>query len=73
MNFKAKVIELWEKDGSPEWGYEETLSACVNANTFFRKRGENPAKKFRKNLVIGDDQYVRNWIMGCHFSWLNPR
>jgi len=73
MDFKSKVTELWKKSGSPTWDFEETLKACLDADEFFKARHENPAKVFRKELNNNNDVYVRQWIMGCHFEWLNPR
>ena len=73
MNFKSKVIELWKKAGSPNWDYEETLDACIETDVFFKIIYENPAKRFREENDNNNETYVRQWVMGCHFEWLNPK
>jgi hypothetical protein len=73
MNFKSKVIELWKESGSPKWSFDDTLAACVETNKFFKTNNKNPAKAFRKAIDENNATYVRQWIMGCHFEWLNPR
>ncbi len=72
-SFRGSVIRRWEKKGRPEWDYEATRKACLRINRWMADRGLNPAPKFRKNIDRGDDRYIRTWIVGCHFEWLNPR
>jgi len=73
ISFRDKVIALWKKNGSKKWGYERTLKACIDADQFFKSKNKNPAKKFREKLESNDEVYLRQWVMGCHFVWLNPR
>jgi len=73
MNFKQQVKELWQESDSPNWNYDKTLTACVDANDSFVKLHRNPAPKFRDALEDNDETYIKLWIMGCHFNWLNPR
>ena len=73
MNFKSKVIELWQKAGTPSWNYEETLKACMTTNEFFKTIHKNPAQRLSEEIDNNNEAYIKTWIMGCHFEWLNPR
>ena len=74
MNFKGRVIELWEEAGKPNWDYIQALNVCVDVNTDFITKSQNhPTKKFRDAIDRNDETYIKTWVMGCHFQWLNPR
>ena len=73
MNLKTIVEDAWRQEGSPDWNYEQTLIACLEADERLRRNKENPAKRFREEAGNKNNPYLRQWVMGCHFEWLNPR
>ncbi len=73
MNLKDKVNLIWQEAGSPKWDYTKTLDACLEANNYFSNIHQNPAKRFREEVEKNNQKYIRQWVMGCHFDWLNPR
>ena len=73
MSIRGRVVSEWCEGDSPNWDYERTRKECLSADAYFHSRGENPAPKFRQGIERQDERYIRVWIMGCHFEWLNPR
>ncbi len=73
MSLKSTVEAIWSDAGSLNWDYQQTLSACIDADKLMRQQGRNPARRFREELDRGNQEYMRQWVMGCHFNWLNPR
>jgi hypothetical protein len=72
-HLKTMVVDEWQQAGCPEWQYEETLRACLKIDEELRRDKENPAKRFREEIDKKNSIYLRQWVMGCHFDWLNPR
>jgi len=70
---RGLVIELWLEAGRPVWDFAETKNACLKANDQLKARGLNPAKRFREQVEKDDETYIEQWVLGCHFEWLNPR
>ena len=70
---RGRVIAEWENAGRPNWGIRETTGICLLVDAELKAEGLNPTSKFRKAIKSNDLRYVRSWVMGCHFSWLNPR
>ncbi len=56
-----------------EWDTRETMMACIDADGELEAAGLEPAPKFRQALKMNHQRYVRAWVLGCHFDWLNPR
>ena len=73
MNLKSIVDDCWNRAGKPKWDYERTLKACLVADNNLRCNEKNPAKRFREEIDNKNSVYLRQWVMGCHFEWLNPR
>ncbi len=72
-SLRGRVVIKRDFMGKPEWDLERTLKICIKVNHEFEKRGINPAPKFREAIKSNNQAYLKNWVQGCHFSWLNPR
>ena len=72
-SLKGRVIADWEDAGQPNWGIRETIGICMFVDVELRAERLNPTPKFRKAIKSNNLKYVRTWVLGCHFSWLNPR
>ena len=72
-SLRGRVIQKWKDNGEPSWGYDRTLQECVKANGALESKRLNPALCFRSAIMLDDRVYIRQWVYGCHFSWLNPR
>jgi len=70
---RGGVIEKWQRSSQPGWDVYETIDACIDIDTRLEKQGLEPAVQFRKAVKNDDKKYIRTWVLGCHFSWLNPR
>lgn len=70
---KEQVIGEWENAGKPNWGIKETTGICLLVNAELEAEKLNPAQGFRKAIESNNLKYVRTWVLGCHFPWLNPR
>lgn len=64
---------MWKKASSPNWDVNKTIEACEIADANLNKRNLNPAPKFREARMKRDARYIRQWVLGCHLLWLNPR
>jgi hypothetical protein len=72
-SLRGEVRAIWEESGKPKWNAEKTINTCSVANNALLGRRLNPAPKFREAITRKDNKYIRQWVMGCHFEWLNPR
>jgi hypothetical protein len=70
---RGEVTTRWKTARCPQWDYEMTKNVCLEVNRYFAKSKRNPAPRFREEIEKGNDVYVKQWVMGCHFDWLNPR
>lgn len=70
---RGMVREHWNKKECPEWDDEDTIKECLKANRDIAKRKQNPAPRFREEIGNNNKKYIRQWVLGCHFKWLNPR
>ncbi len=70
---RGRVIAEWEDAGKPNWGIRETTGMCLLANAELKAEKLNPVQEFRKAIESSNLKYVKTWVLGCHFSWLNPR
>jgi hypothetical protein len=68
-----RVVEKHDRIGKFEWDIRETMEVCIDIDNQLESEGHNPAKKFRKAIKRNDEKYIRTWVLGCHFDWLNPR
>lgn len=50
-----------------------TVTACCQADAALEAEGLSPAPQFRRARKANHAQYIRPWVLGCHFPWLNPR
>ena len=73
MHLRTMVVDAWQQAGCPKWHYEQTLTECLKADQELRCSKENPARRFREEIENQNRAYLRQWVMGCHFEWLNPR
>jgi hypothetical protein len=69
----VEVTKRWKAAGRPQWSYLDTERVCLEVNRYFAELGKNPAPRFREEIERKDYSYIRTWVMGCHFGWLNPR
>ena len=67
------VIAEWENAGKPNWGKKETTGICLLVDAELKAEKLDPSPKFRKAIESNNLKYVKTWVLGCHFSWLNPR
>ncbi len=72
-SFRKEVIRRQNLTSSLTWDLEATIKICLEVNQFFISKNQNPAPKFREKIAEGDDKYIKNWVLGCRFEWLNPR
>ncbi len=70
---RGRVIAQHEDIGKPNWGLRETIGICLLVDAELRAEGLNRTPAFRKAIESNDMSYIKTWVMGCHFSWLNPR
>ena len=72
-NFHGEVVERWKKVGCPKWDYEATKKICLEVNHYFAEMRQNPTPRFREEVKKKNEKYIKQWVLGCHFDWLNPR
>jgi len=70
---RGRVRSMRAKSSERDWNFERTLTACRSVDEELEAAGHEPAPKFRKARKTNDERYVRAWVLGCHFPWLNPR
>lgn len=69
------VVQLWEKSGMPNWTLERTIEEVKRADARLSRDGLGKVRhrKLREHILKGDEEYVKQWTLGCHFCWINPR
>ncbi len=72
-SLRGEVIERWKKSKQHPWNYETTEAECLKVNYDFKKINKNPTPRFRTEIKNKNKIYVKQWVLGCHFNWLNPR
>lgn len=72
-SIRGCVIDKRNSLGHPNWTSKKTLAICIKVDNELKKAGHNPAPKFREAIRLNDRKYLANWVLGCHFPWLNPR
>ena len=72
-SLRGRVIDEWKKSGQPTWDIEETIRVCKRIDEQFLREEVNPAPKFREARLKENRVYMRIWVSGCRFPWLNPR
>jgi len=72
-SIRGQVILAWKNLRKPNWGIQKTQEVCINIDREFEKAGHCPAPQFRKAVKSKRDRYVRTWVLGCHYPWINPR
>ncbi len=70
---RGEVRKRREAAKCQPWDYETTKNECLEVNRSFEKLGQNPTPRFREEIKNKNNNYIRQWVMGCHFNWLNPR
>jgi hypothetical protein len=50
-----------------------TVTVCTETDAELEAEGLDPAPHFRQARKTNNRQYIRAWVLGCHFPWLNPR
>ncbi len=70
---RGRVRSMQAKSSKADWGFVGTRAACIRVDEELEAAGHKPAPKFRKAVKMNDEGYVRAWVLGCHFRWLNPR
>ena len=72
-SLRGRVIRRWEKAGKPNWSLKKTISICIIVERELTKAGFNRTPKFSRSIREKNQQYIRKWVRGCHFEWINPR
>jgi hypothetical protein len=72
-SLRGLVISNWEKSGQPLWDVTQTVEMTEDADAVLEEHGLRPAPRFRVERQLENPVYVKQWVMGCHFPWLNPR
>ena len=72
-SFRGEMRKRWADAGRPCWNYEATERECLAVNSSLQQIKYNPAPRFREAVIAGNSSYIKRWIFGCHFDWLNPR
>jgi hypothetical protein len=72
-SLRGRVILRWEKAGKPDWNLEKTISICIEVEKELKKKGLDRTPQFSRNLKENYKRYIKNWVQGCHFEWINPR
>jgi hypothetical protein len=76
-SIRERVILAWKSADKPGWSIQKTQEVCIHIDREFEDAGLCPAPKFheavKSNRDIERDRYIRTWVLGCHFPWLNPR
>jgi hypothetical protein len=70
---RGRVVTKWQKSGKPNWNTQKTLAICIDIDSELETAGYAPAPRFREAIKGNNEKYLRNWVQGCHFPWLNPR
>jgi len=70
---RGEVTKRWKTAGCPRWNYETTKNVCLEVDRYFTELGQNPAPRFHEEIGKKNKIYIRQWILGCHFEWLNSR
>jgi hypothetical protein len=71
----GNVVKRWEKEGRPPWTLEETIEIIeeVDAQLDQDGLGKSRNRKLHQHIEDGDKVYIKKWVLGCHFCWINPR
>jgi hypothetical protein len=67
---RGEVINRWLASGNPRWDYENTRRVCLEVELNFRLQGLIPAVRLSEEIQNRNNSYVRQWIGGCKFPWL---
>ena len=51
----------------------KTVSIHIEVERELKKAGINRTSQFSCRIRENDRRYIRNWVQGCHFEWINPR
>ena len=70
---RDRVIAEWENASKPNWGKRETTGICLLVDVELKAENHNHSPEFRKAIESNNLKYIRTWVLGCHFPWLNPR
>jgi len=66
-----------ERNDCPErdrkWDVRRTITACVESDRELEAEGLELAPQSREAIKSHNERYIRAWVLGCHFEWLNPR
>jgi hypothetical protein len=69
----GRVIRLHEREPFRQGDVDRTIEGAIQEDERLLREGRNPAKRFREERERNNREYMRRWILGCHFDWLNPR
>lgn len=70
---RGRVILAWKSASKPNWDIEKTIAVCKEVDSEFEREGPCPAPAFRRAIKSDDRSYIKVWVYGCHYPWLNPR
>ena len=69
----GRIIRLHQRKPFPQGDVDRTIEGAIQEDERLLREGRNPVKRFREERERNNRKYMRNWILGCHFDWLNPR
>ena len=72
-SLRGRVILRWKEAGKKDWGHQKTIDVCIEVEGELTEAGLNRTPKFSRKIRENDLGYIRNWVQGCHFDWINPR
>jgi len=72
-SLQRRVILRWKKAGKPDWSLEKTISICIEVERELNEEGLHSTPQFSRKINENNKRYIKNWVQGCHFPWLNPR
>jgi len=72
-SLRGIVILRWEKAGKPNWSLKKTIDTCIEIEGELKRTGLNRTPQFSCKIRENNKKYIRNWVQGCHFNWMNPR
>ena len=70
-SLRGEVMSRWKDAGQPRWSVARTLAVAEQVDDALERRELNPAPRFREARSAGDKFYLKTWIGGCRFVWLD--
>ncbi|MBL7106045.1 MAG: hypothetical protein ISS77_00365 [Phycisphaerae bacterium] len=49
------------------------ITFILGIKSLMQIKRSNRTPQFSRKIRENDKRYIRNWVQGCHFEWINPR